>query len=117
MGFNVTFQDKKGNEVSFNQIDDEVCELWGVASSEDVWASPSDGKCNENWQQFLGRAVFLTRAIKETGIFNPSELFQGLCLYGCMYPKPEVIYENRFYIVLLFDWIRKGYRIVVKNIW
>lgn len=116
MAFNVKFQDNDGNEISFNQIDDEVCELWNVASSEDVWASPPDDKRNENWQQFLGRAIFLTRGIEETGILNPSELFQGLCLYGCMYPQLDVIHENRFYVELLFDWIRKEYRLVVNNV-
>lgn len=116
MAFNVQFQDKYGNEITFNQVDDEVCELWGVPSSEEVWASPPDGKRNENWQQFLGRAVFVTRGFKETGIFNPSELFQGLCLCGCMFAKLETIQDNRYYIQLLFDWIRKEYRLVVTNI-
>lgn len=117
MAFNVKFQDKDGNEIDFNRIDNEVCELWCVQSDDKVWASPpEDGKHNENWQQFLGRAVFVTRGIKETGIFNPSELFQGLCLYGCMYPKVEVIQENKYYIQLLFDWIRKEYKLIVTNI-
>ena len=115
MAFNVEFQDKEGNQIEFNHIDAEVCNLWNVPFDDENWASPPDGKRNENWYQFLGRAVFVTRGIKETGTFNPSELFQGLCRYGCMYPDISFIYENRYYIAMIFDWITKEYKIVVTN--
>lgn len=58
MAFNVEFQDKEGNQIEFNHIDAEVCNLWNVPFDDENWASPPDGKRNENWYQFLGRAVF-----------------------------------------------------------
>lgn len=117
MAFNVEFQDKDGNIIDFNKIDSEVCELWKVDSDENDWATPPGKDYSDNWHEFLGYAVMLTRAYKETGTFLPSELLQGLCSFGCMYPKLESIDKYKYELQLIFYWIKKGYKIVVTNRW
>lgn len=117
MAFNVEFRDKDNSVVGWPQLDREVCELWGIEEDDEHWAIPPGKDRRQNWHEFLGHAVMLTRANKETGTFLPSELLQGLCSYGCMSPKLESIKNYEYELQLIFFWIRKGYRIIVTNRW
>jgi len=115
MGFNVEFRDKDGSAIEWKQLDNEVCELWGIASDPEHWATPPGKETNHNWHEFLGRAVMLMRAYKETGTFMPSDLLQGLCSYGGLYPALDRIELYKYEIQLILYWTRKEYRIIVTN--
>lgn len=117
MGFNVEFRDKNGSVVDWPQLDKDVCELWGIEPDSEHWAIPPGKERRHNWHEFLGRAVMLTRAFRETGTFKPSDLLQGLCTFGCMYPTLETVDKYKYELQLLFDWIRKEYKIIVTNTW
>lgn len=118
MAFNIEFQDKDGNIIDYRRLNAEVCALWGVECDDKKWATPPGKNEDDNWQEFLGLAVLLTRAFRETGTFNPCELLQGLCNFGTEWqPSPENIENNRYEILLLHFWIRQGYKITVTNQW
>lgn len=117
MGFHVEFRDKDGNVIDYRRLDKEVCELWGVEPDESRWASHPGINVDPDWHEFLGRAVMFTRAIRETGTFTPSFLLMGLSLYGCLDPTLESVDEHKYEMMLLIDWIHKGYQIVVTNTW
>lgn len=117
MGFNVEFRDKDSSVVDWAQLDKEVCELWKVEPNSEHWAKHPGAAIDNNWHEFLGRAVMLIRAYKETGTFLPSDLLQGLCSYGCLYPTLEAVDKYKYEIQLILYWIRKGYKIIVTNRW
>lgn len=118
MGFNVEFRDKDDNFITWEQLDKEVCELWGIEQDEEHWAKPpGKDRHRDTWNEFLGRAVMLTRAFKETGTFLPSDLLRGLCSFGGLYPHLERIEKYKYEIQLLFFWIRQEYKIIVTNRW
>lgn len=117
MAFHVEFRDKAGSAVTYQQIDKEVCELWGVESSDNEWASPPGKGPDDNWNEFLGLAVFTYRAIRPTGIFSPSDLLQGLVLYSTVLkPRLECIEEYKYEIQLLLYWIEKEYTLSVTDV-
>lgn len=116
--FNIEFRDKAGNVITSRQVDKEVCELWGIESSDKEWASPPGKGPDNSWNEFLCLAVFTYRAIRQTGIFNPSDLLQGLVLYSkVLKPRLECIEEYKYEIQLLLYWIEKEYTIEVTNRW
>lgn len=117
MGFKVEFRDKDDSIIDWAQLDKEVCKLWGIAPDPDRWATPPGKDVTHNWHEFLGRAVMLTRAFNETGTFLPSDLLQGLCSYGCLYPTLEAVDKYKYEIQLILYWIRKEYKIIVTNLW
>lgn len=117
MGFNVEFRDKEDNILDWNLLDKEVSELWGVEPYEDKWATPPGKEYLNNWHEFLGRSVMLTRSLKEKEIYNPSDLLQGLCSFGGLYPHLDRIEKYKYEIQLLFFWIRQEYKIIVTNRW
>lgn len=117
MGFNIEFQDKDGKVIDFNRLDEEVCKLWNVPFDDEQWASHPGENLDPNWNEFLGRAIMLTRVIKETGTFKPSDLLQGLCLYGCMDPTLKAVEAYQYEIQLLLYWVKQGYSIIVTNRW
>lgn len=117
MGFNIEFRDKDDSVVDWPRLDKEVCELWGIEPDTEHWAVPSGKDHKHNWHEFLGRAVMLTRAFKETGVFLPSDLLRGLCCYGGLYPHLDRIEKYKYEIQLLFFWIRQEYTIIVTNRW
>lgn len=117
MGFNVEFRDKEDSVVDWPQLDNEVCELWSIASDSEHWATPPGKERKHNWHEFLGRAIMLTRAYKETGTFMPSDLLLGLCNYGGLYPMLDRIELYKYEIQLILYWIRKEYKIIVTNRW
>lgn len=117
MAYKVEFHDKDGNVVDYRQIDMEVCELWGVEMSDENWACPPGKTRDDNWNEFLGLAVFTYRAIRQTGILHPSDLLQGLVLYSTtLKPRLENIEEYKYEIQLLLYWIEKGYSLTVTNL-
>lgn len=117
MGFNIEFRDKDGSIVDWPRLDKEVCELWGIESDAEHWAVPPGKSRRYNWHEFLGRAVILTRAYRETGTFMPSDLLLGLCSFGGLDPTLERIEAYKYEIQLILDWTRKEYRIMVENRW
>lgn len=117
MAFNVEFQDKDGAIIDWPQLDKEVCELWGIEPDSERWTVPPGKEDRHNWHEFLGRAVMLTRAYKETGTFMPTDLILGLCSYGGLYPMLDRIELYKYELQLILDWTRKGYRIIVTNRW
>lgn len=117
MGFNVEFRDKDDSIIDWAQLDKEVCDLWRIAPDPKHWATPPGKDVNHNWHEFLGRAVMLTRAYKETGTFMPSDLLSGLCNYGDLYPTLDRIELYEYEIQLILHWTRKEYKIIVTNRW
>lgn len=117
MGFNVEFRDKDDKVIEWNQLDNEVCELWHVESDADKWATPPGKEYSNNWHEFLGRSIMLTRSFRDTGTFMPSDLLQGLCCLGGLYPDLDRIDKYKYEIQLIFFWIRQGYKIIVTNRW
>lgn len=117
MGFNVEFRDKEDRVVEWNQLDKEVCDLWGVAQDADKWATPPEKEYRNNWHEFLGRSVMLTRSFKKTATYSPSDLLQGLCLFGGLYPQLDTIEKYKYELQLLFFWIRQEYQIIVTIRW
>lgn len=115
MAFIIEFYDKDGNVVDFDRLNEEVCRLWEVSPAENDWATPPGKSSSKNWNAFLGRAVMLTRAFKETGCFSPSDLLQGLCSFGGLYPTPESIDSHKYELQLIFYWIRMEYKLIVRN--
>lgn len=113
MGFNVEFRDKDDSVIDWAQLDKEVCELWGIAPDPEHWAIPPGKNSSQNWHEFLGRAVMLTRAYKETGTFMPYELLSGLCNYGGLHPTLDRIELYKYEIQLILYWTRKEYKIIV----
>lgn len=55
MSFNVEFQDRKGNTIDFNRLDEEVCELWGIVRDDNRWATPPGKQYDNNWHELSGR--------------------------------------------------------------
>lgn len=53
MAFNVEFQDKEGNQIEFNHIDAEVCNLWNVPFDDENWASLQTGSATKTGISFL----------------------------------------------------------------
>lgn len=117
MGFNVEIKDKDGVAVDWQRLDREVCELWGIDEDPKLWAIPPGKEQKHNWHAFLGRAVMLLRAYKETGTFMPSDLLLGLCNYGNLYPTLVRIELYKYEIQLVLYWISKEYKIIVTNRW
>lgn len=117
MGFNVEFRDKEDNVIEWSQLDKGVCDLWRIEPDADKWATPPGKEYCHNCHEFLGRSVMLTRSFKETGTFLPSDLFQGLCSYGCLYPNLDSMEKYKYEIQLFFFWIRQEYKIIVTNRW
>lgn len=117
MGFNVEFRDKDDSIIDWAQLDKEVCDLWRIAPDPKHWATPPGKDVNHNWHEFLGRAVMLMRAYKETGTFIPSDLLSGLCNYGDLYPTLDRIELYKYEIQLILHWTRKEYKIIVTNRW
>lgn len=91
MGFNVGFRIKDGIVIDWPQLDKEDCELWGIEPDKNHWAIPPAKDFVHNGPEFLGRAVMLTRAFMETGIFLPSDLLRGLGSFGDLYPHLNMI--------------------------
>lgn len=117
MGFNVEFRDKEDNVLEWNLLDKEVCDLWGVEQDADKWATPPEKEYSQNWHEFLGRSVMLTRTFIEMGAYKPSDLLQGLCSFGGLYPQLDRIEKYKYELQLLFFWIRQEYKIIVTNRW
>lgn len=117
MGFNIEIRDKNDLIVDWPRLDKEVCELWCIEQDAEHWAVPPGKSRRHNWHEFLGRAIMLTRSYKETGIFLPPDLLQGLCSFGGLYPSLDRIESYKYELQLIFDWIRKEYKIIVENRW
>lgn len=115
MGFNIEIRDKNDLIVDWPRLDKEVCELWGVEVSDKEWASHPGKSVARNWHAFLGRAVMLQRAIKQTGTFVPTDLIQGVCLFGRLAYIMDRIDALKYEIQLLLYWTAKEYKIVVTN--
>lgn len=117
MGFQIEFRDKDNSIVDWPRLDQEACELWGIEQDAEHWAVPPGKDSRLNWHEFLGRSVMLTRAYKETGTLIPPDLLQGLCSFGGLYPTLEKIEAYKYELQLILDWTRKGYKIIVENLW
>lgn len=118
MGFNVEIRDKDNNVVDYVRMDYEVCKLWGVETDNDKWAVPPGKSYDDNWNEFLGLAVMLYRAFRETGTFTVGDLLQGLCNYGAEWePILENIEHNKYEIMLLHYWAQQEYKFIVTNRW
>lgn len=117
MAFKVTVLDKDGKIVERNRINEEVCELWGVAPEEGYWCRrPGEGYC-EDWDELLGHSIFIMRMIygQENTTYSASDLFKALVSGGCWHPKLELIEKYNYEIQLLFFWIEKEYEFKVEN--
>lgn len=117
MGFQIEFRDKDNSIVDWPRLDQEDCELWGIEQDTEHWAVPPGKESRHNWHEFLGRAVMLTRAYKETGTLIPPDLLQGLCSFGGLYPTLEKIEAYKYELQLILYWTRKEYKIIVENRW
>lgn len=117
MAFKVTVLDKDGKIVERNRINEEVCELWGVAPKNGHWCQrPGEGYC-EDWDDLLGHSIFIMRMIygQENTTYSASDLFKALVSGGCWHPKLELIEKYNYEIQLLFFWIEKEYEFKVEN--
>lgn len=118
MGFNVEIRDKDDNTVDYVRMDSEVCKLWGVEPDDKKWAVPPGKSYKYNWNEFLGLAVFLNRAFRETETFTVGDLLQGLCNFGTRWkPILDNIENNKYEIQLLHYWAQQGYKFIVTNRW
>lgn len=92
---------KGGDDIKFQDLDYEICELWGVAQNKEQWATPPNIHYSKNWHDFIFTLIYYS--MPESGIATIDHLLQFYLKdkKTMSYEFMNYIKDDLFYISLL----------------